>query len=397
VAAHVSMRTLAPAESAAGAAPSRSEGRRRAEDDGESNPGGCKLQVRGLRKTYGDIVALHGADLELRDGEFLTLLGPSGSGKTTLLLAIAGLNEPDSGEIHIDGRLATYLPPFKRDLGMVFQNYALFPHMTIFDNIAFPLKMRRRPAGDIAAAVAHVLDIVQLPGLADRYPRQLSGGQQQRIALARALVYEPSVILMDEPLGALDKKLRDRLQLEIKQLHRELGIAVLYVTHDQEEALVMSDRICLMRDGRIEQLGTPEDLYFRPRTVFAADFLGESNLLAGRFLSHDNGLAEVELDDGTRLTGTSEVRLEAGRRVRVMVRPEALRMLRDGETADNELRAVLRDVVMSGGTTLHLFGTPGGVELAARRLTEGLGEARRPGDAVRLGFSSTHAIIIPES
>jgi putative spermidine/putrescine transport system ATP-binding protein len=376
------MATAAPADSAAGAA---------------NDFDGCKLLVRGLRKTYGAIVALHGADLELRDGEFLTLLGPSGSGKTTLLLAIAGLNEPDSGEIRIDGKLATYLPPFKRDLGMVFQNYALFPHMTIFDNIAFPLKMRRWPAADIAVAVKRVLDIVQLPELADRHPRQLSGGQQQRIALARALVYEPSVILMDEPLGALDKKLRDRLQLEIKQLHRELHIAVLYVTHDQEEALVMSDRICLMRDGRIEQLGTPEDLYFRPRTVFAADFLGESNLLAGRFLSHDAATARVELDDGTPLIGTAEARLEAGQRVRVMVRPEALRILKGEEAADNQLTAVPRDVVMSGGTTLHLFATPGGLELSARRLTDGLGKAMRPGDTVRLGFSSTRAVIIPES
>jgi len=376
---------MAPADSPAGATPGRS-----------NEPPGCKLEVRGLRKTYGDIVALHGADLELRDGEFLTLLGPSGSGKTTLLLAIAGLNEPDSGEIRIDGKLATYLPPFKRDLGMVFQNYALFPHMTIYDNIAFPLKMRRWSAADTATAVRRVLEIVQLPDLADRYPRQLSGGQQQRIALARALVYEPSVVLMDEPLGALDKKLRDRLQLEIKQLHRQLGIAVLYVTHDQEEALVMSDRICLMRDGRIEQLGTPDDLYFRPRTVFAADFLGESNLLAGRFIGHDAGLAKIELDDGTTLIGSSEVRLEPGQRVRVMVRPEALRILRHDELADNQLSAVLRDVVMTGGTTLHLFKTPGGVELSARRLTGGRGEARRPGDPAQLGFASAQAIIIPE-
>jgi putative spermidine/putrescine transport system ATP-binding protein len=201
---------------------------------------------------------------------------------------------------------------------------------------------------------------------------------------------------MDEPLGALDKKLRDRLQLEIKQLHQELGIAVLYVTHDQEEALVMSDRICLMRDGKIEQLGTPDDLYFRPRTVFAADFLGESNLLAGRFLDHGDGVAKVELDDGTAVVGTSAIPLEPGQRVRVMVRPEALRILRDEEPADNRLSAILRDVVMTGGTTLHLFKTPGGVELSARRLTDRRGEPRRRGEQTQLGFSSAQAFVIPE-
>jgi putative spermidine/putrescine transport system ATP-binding protein len=388
VAADVSMSPTAPAVSAAGATSGRSA---------SNDPSGYKLQVRGLRKTYGDFVALEGADLDLRDGEFLTLLGPSGSGKTTLLLAIAGLNEPDSGDIRIDGKLATYLPPYKRDLGMVFQNYALFPHMTIYDNIAFPLKMRRWPAAKSAAAVRRVLDIVQLPELAERYPRQLSGGQQQRIALARALVYEPSVILMDEPLGALDKKLRDRLQLEIKQLHRELDIAVLYVTHDQEEALVMSDRICLMRDGQIEQLGTPDDLYFRPRTVFAGDFLGESNLLAGRFVGYDNDIARVELDDGTPLIGTTDARLEMGQRVRVMVRPESMSILQGEESADNQLQAVLRDVVMSGSTTLHLFATPGGLELSVKRLTAIAGAAKHRGDTARLGFSSIQAVVIPES
>ena len=243
-----------------------------------------KLRTRGVSKTYGHVVALAGADIEMREGEFLTLLGPSGSGKTTLLMAIAGLNDPDGGEIWIDGRLATYTPPHERGLGMVFQNYALFPHMTIFENIAFPLRMRRRKADSIRSEVERVLEIVQLPDVAGRYPRELSGGQQQRIALARCFVYQPSIILMDEPLGALDKKLRDALQREVKHLHENLGITVLYVTHDQEEAMVMSDRICLMNDARIEQIGTPADLYFQPRSVFAADFLGESNLLPATVL-----------------------------------------------------------------------------------------------------------------
>ncbi len=243
-----------------------------------------KLRTLNVRKTYGTVVALEAASIEMNEGEFLTLLGPSGSGKTTLLMAIAGINNPDSGEIWIDDKLATYLPPFKRDLGMVFQNYALFPHMTIFDNIAFPLRMRKMDMKLIRKEIARVLEIVELGHVAKRYPRELSGGQQQRIALARCIVYKPSIILMDEPLGALDKKLRGTLQREIKQLHENLGITVLYVTHDQEEAMVMSDRICVMNDGRIDQIGTPNELYFHPSTVFSADFLGESNLFNAEVL-----------------------------------------------------------------------------------------------------------------
>ena len=243
-----------------------------------------KLRTLDVRKTYGNVVALEAASIEMNEGEFLTLLGPSGSGKTTLLMAIAGINNPDSGEIWIDGKLATYLPPFRRDLGMVFQNYALFPHMTIFDNIAFPLLMRKMDKTLIRKEIARVLEIVELDYVAKRFPRELSGGQQQRIALARCIVYKPSIILMDEPLGALDKKLRGTLQREIKQLHENLGITVLYVTHDQEEAMVMSDRICVMNDGRIDQIGTPNELYFHPSTVFSADFLGESNLFNAEVL-----------------------------------------------------------------------------------------------------------------
>ncbi|SVD61536.1 uncharacterized protein METZ01_LOCUS414390, partial [marine metagenome] len=201
-----------------------------------------KLKIRNIRKTYGEVVALERVHLDLQEGEFLTLLGPSGSGKTTMLMAIAGLNDPDEGEIWIDGKLATYLPPFRRDIGMVFQNYALFPHMSIFENIAFPLRMRKFNEAFIHKEVTRVLEMIQLPEVAGRMPSQLSGGQQQRIALARAFVYEPSIILMDEPLGALDKKLRDQMQLEIKHLHEKLKITLLYVTHDQEEAMVMSDR-----------------------------------------------------------------------------------------------------------------------------------------------------------
>jgi len=356
-----------------------------------------KLEVRKLRKTFGDLVALQGDDLDLADGEFLTLLGPSGSGKTTLLLSIAGLNDPDGGEIRIDGQLATHLPPFERDIGMVFQNYALFPHMSVFDNVAFALRMRKWSHSEIKRAVERVLEIVQLPHVGDRYPRQLSGGQQQRIALARAMVYEPSVILMDEPLGALDKKLRDQLQLEIKRLHRELNMAVLYVTHDQGEALAMSDRICLMRDGRIEQLGTPEELYFRPRTIFAADFLGEANLLPGAMAGRDNGYVLIDLADGTRLRGISDHELADGQAVRMMVRPETIRVLGEKEEADNSLEARLGEVVMNGSTTQNFFTTAGGWQIIVQSLTtDPTSRDEAGGTLVRLGWSAQRAVVLPD-
>ncbi|MBB1652067.1 ABC transporter ATP-binding protein, partial [Delftia sp. UME58] len=246
-------------------------------------------------KRYGDFVALAPTHLDVARGEFLTLLGPSGSGKTTLLSLIAGLAQPDEGRVLIDGADVTYGAPYERDIGMVFQNYALFPHMSIEENIAFPLKMRKVPAAEARRRAHEALEMVRLPHVASRLPRELSGGQQQRIALARCMVYRPAIILMDEPLGALDKKLRDQMQLEIKRIHRELGTTIVYVTHDQEEAMTMSDRICLMNGGAIEQLGTPADLYFRPRTLFVADFLGESNLLQGEVASVDGDILTVKL------------------------------------------------------------------------------------------------------
>src|SRR5499433_3248703 len=223
-----------------------------------------KLRMQGLRKTYGPIVALAGADVDIREGEFLTLLGPSGSGKTTVLLLIAGLIQPDRGALWINGKLATYMPPHKRDIGMVFQNYALFPHMTVEENLAFPLQVRKLGKPEIAARIKRALEMVRLGPYGKRRPGQLSGGQQQRVAVARALVFDPKLVLMDEPLGALDKQLREQMQLEIKHIHGNLGVTVVYVTHDQSEALTMSDRIAVFNDGVIQQLATPDDLYERP-------------------------------------------------------------------------------------------------------------------------------------
>ncbi|MES2631434.1 MAG: ABC transporter ATP-binding protein [Pseudomonadota bacterium] len=347
-----------------------------------------KLEVRGLTKRYGNTVSLAAADLAMRDGEFLTLLGPSGSGKTTLLSLIAGLVEPDEGEIWIDGRNATHVPSEKRGIGVVFQSYALFPHLSIFENVAFPLRMRRRSEADIRKQVGEVLEVVRLSGLVDRLPAELSGGQQQRVALARCFVYEPAIILMDEPLGALDKRLRDHMQIEIRRLAQARRASVVYVTHDQEEALVMSDRICLINEGRIEQIGTPHELYYSPASLFAAGFIGESNKIrlirasAGRFL-----LDGVEVSSRTAVSGI-------GTDAWLIVRPESLRLLSPGQGADNQIQARVDVVVLTGALTrVHAHLADGTPVIAALPSSFG-GIAVRAGDTVRLGFDRDAAVIL---
>lgn len=270
---------------------------------------------------------------------------------------VAGLTMPSSGEIWIGDENATSKPPYERDIGMVFQNYALFPHMTVADNVAFPLRMRRVRPSEIARRVVAALETVRLPQMGDRFPRQLSGGQQQRVALARALVFNPSVLLMDEPLGALDKKLREHVQFELKQLHTSLNITVLYVTHDQDEALTMSDRICLMRDGRIEQLGTPHELYRQPRTHFAADFLGESN-----FLPVNGSL--------------------------VMVRPEAVAFAGDGNPG------TIEQVVFMGGVTRYVVKLESGQDVIVKHLNHSTAERRAVGDRVTLRWESADSVVL---
>lgn len=285
----------------------------------------AKLICVGLTKKYGEFVALRPTDIQMPAGEFLTLLGPSGSGKTTLLMIIAGLTKCDSGEVLISGQAATNLPSFARDIGMVFQSYALFPHMTVFDNIAFPLRMRRWPSKKIAEAVDRALALVRLSHVGDRYPRELSGGQQQRIALARCVVYRPSIILMDEPLGALDKKLREHMQFEIKELQRDLNATVLYVTHDQDEAMAMSDRICLMNAGGIEQIGTPAQLYFNPTSKFSAEFLGESNLLNAT-VREAGPRPVVDVRGHVSSPKSTGCSAAANQKILLMVRPESVLM-----------------------------------------------------------------------
>src|SRR5476649_2461030 len=280
------------------------------------------LQITGLCKRYGDFVALAPIDLDVDQGEFLTLLGPSGSGKTTLLSLIAGLAQPDDGQVRINGIDVTYGAPYERDIGMVFQNYALFPHMTVAENISFPLQMRKTDAKATRAKVMQALEMVHLPHVAGRYPRELSGGQQQRVALARCFVYQPSIILMDEPLGALDKKLREHMQIEIKRLHRDTGVTIIYVTHDQEEALALSDRICLMNQARIEQVGTPQEIYERPATAFAADFIGISTIFHGVRDQHTLRTEEGEFalpDNAPRGIGN-------GAAAALVIRPEHIRV-----------------------------------------------------------------------
>jgi putative spermidine/putrescine transport system ATP-binding protein len=288
----------------------------------------AKLDTIGIAKNYGETVALSPTDLSVQAGEFLTLLGPSGSGKTTLLQMISGLVSPTAGRIEIDGRDVTDVEPGKRGIGMVFQSYALFPHMSVWDNVAYGLRMRRQSRDEVKRSVADALTMVRMTDYAKRYPKELSGGQQQRIALARCFAYRPSVILLDEPLGALDKKLREHMQSEIRRLHKELGATFVYVTHDQDEALTLSDRICLMNQARIEQVGTPADLYDRPATRFAAQFIGHSNLLEGA-LDHARGPdgEDILLTAGGRVPLPQAGMAGAESKHCLLVRPEAPRLV----------------------------------------------------------------------
>src|SRR6266516_4909779 len=256
------------------------------------------VSLIGLRRTYGSVVAVDRIDVEIADGEFFSMIGPSGCGKTTTLRMIAGLVEPTEGRIEVHGRDVTLLRPHKRPVNTVFQQYALFPHMTIFENVAFGLRERKVARGEITRRVGEMLELVDLTGRDRAKPAQLSGGQQQRVALARSLVLRPEVLLLDEPLGALDLKLRKQLQLQLKGIQNEVGITFLYVTHDQEEALTMSDRLAVMRHGTIEQIGAPEDVYERPTTEFVAAFLGASNLLDGEVVERGDEMAQVKVDGG---------------------------------------------------------------------------------------------------
>ncbi len=347
---------------------------------------GATLSIREVTKRYGSSAVVDGISLEIKAGEFMTFLGPSGSGKTTTLNMIAGFADVTKGQILIDGEPTERRPPHKRNIGMVFQSYALFPHLTVADNVAFPLRRRKIAKKEIASRVADALAMVRLEELAGRYPNQLSGGQQQRVALARAIVFRPRLLLMDEPLGALDKKLREWLQLEIKRIHQELGITFLYVTHDQEEALVLSDRIALFNGGRIEQIGTGDELYLRPTTKFAAEFLGESNLFTGTIAQPGDGLIADANGHRFRFAQGLE-NSEPGPDRTVLVRPEMVRVLGGEQMADNMVSGTVGQIIYLGLARRLEITLPGGQTVLAREQA-GAFSSVREGDVARIGWSA---------
>jgi putative spermidine/putrescine transport system ATP-binding protein len=310
------------------------------------------VEFSDVQKSYdGETLVVKDLNLSIRAGEFLTLLGPSGSGKTTTLMMLAGFEVPTNGRILLDGTPIDNVPPHKRDIGMVFQNYALFPHMTVVENLAFPLEVRRLPRSDIEAKIKRALDMVKLSGFGSRRPGQLSGGQQQRVALARALVFEPKLVLMDEPLGALDKQLREHMQLEVKHIHRDLGVTVVYVTHDQGEALTMSDRIAVFNDGAIQQLATPDDLYERPQNSFVAQFIGENNKLQGTIVAMNGTGCQVEVAGGSRIDALA-VRVDGvGTPTTLSLRPERVRLNPTNGACSNVFSAKVEELIYLGDHT----------------------------------------------
>jgi spermidine/putrescine ABC transporter ATP-binding subunit len=354
---------------------------------------GGRLTLTGLTKRYPGTTAVDAIDLDVASGEFVTLLGPSGSGKTTTLMMVAGFTPPSEGEIAIDGRPITGIAPEHRNLGVVFQNYALFPHMRVFDNVAFPLRMRRQPRAEIRMRVERALDMVHLAGLGERLPRQLSGGQQQRVALARALVFDPGLLLMDEPLGALDRNLREQMKLEIKRIHHDLGVTVLYVTHDQEEALTMSDRVALMRGGRIAQLGSAEDLYERPASRFVAEFIGESNLLEGRLEPADGGAVFVHRG-GVRVRVAHAPR--TGGPYTLMVRPEKVAIAPAGP-ADDGVPGKVEEAIYVGEFTRYQVRVAPDILMTVKVPNTHAVYRAKPDDAVRVHWAVDDGYLVPTS
>ena len=345
------------------------------------------MRFEKVEKTYdGRANVVQSLDLDIVEGEFLTLLGPSGSGKTTTLMMLAGFEEPPAGDIRLRGRSLTRLPPFKRNMGVVFQNYALFPHMTVGENVAYPLRQRRTSKAQIARQVDDALAMVELTHLAARRPAELSGGQQQRVALARALVFRPDLVLMDEPLGALDKRLRAQMQVEIKRLHRSLGMTFVYVTHDQSEALTMSDRVAVFHDGRSQQIDTARDVYEAPVNAFVADFIGENNALPGEIAAIDGDLCQVRLDAGPTVGALNVMGLAPGARTRACVRPERLQVT-PGD-AGGDLALEVQEAVYFGDHLRVVLGGMGLEVMAKAPIDRASGIA--PGERVSVRWDPVH-------
>src|SRR5215212_607684 len=359
------------------------------------------IELREVFKSFGDVRAVDGISLDVRQGEFLTLLGPSGCGKTTTLRMIGGFELPSSGEIFIEGEAMGDRPPYRRPVNTVFQNYALFPHMTVSQNVSYGLEMARVAKAERQKRVEDALAMVRLPHVEGRKPAELSGGQQQRVALARALVNRPAVLLLDEPLGALDLKLRKAMQLELKQLNREVGATFVYVTHDQEEALTMSDRIAVMNDGRILQLGTPGEIYERPRTRFVADFIGQTNFLEVDVAGWDGMGVDVELRGSGLLKARMPDAFQPEGRMTLAVRPEKISMLGDlpgsEVPASNALSGRLDEVVYVGTHTQYLVRLPGDQMLTVFRQNRAVGENEHEiGEALSVVFAPQSAALLAD-
>jgi putative spermidine/putrescine transport system ATP-binding protein len=356
-------------------------------------PAGVEIRLERLSKSYGGVKAADDVSLVVPGGSFVTLLGPSGSGKTTTLMIVAGFVQPDAGEVFIGGRRVSHVPAYRRAIGMVFQHYALFPHMTVFDNIAYPLRMRRLARNVIAERVGATLALIQLPDVAQRYPHQLSGGQQQRIALARAVVFEPQILLMDEPLGALDRKLREQMQVELREFQRTLGVTTLSVTHDQEEAMALSDLVVIMRDGRLEQAGPPSDLYERPSSRFVAEFLGTSNAIEGVLQRGAGGGLELLTGSGLCLPIGEIGARPPGAAAQLLVRPERIRWAEDEPT---EVRAdgVVAAVTFLGERLRYQIRLEGGPVITVSRPNLRNIRVVGLGSAIQVGWNRDDAVLL---
>lgn len=359
--------------------------------------GGATLHLEDLTKKYGSVVAVERANMVVQSGEFITFLGPSGSGKTTTLSMVAGFTTPSEGDIRLDGNSTVTTPVHKRNIGMVFQNYALFPHLSIAENIAFPLKMRGVAKAQIADKVEAAMAQVRLKGFGDRKPKQLSGGQQQRVALARAMVFEPNLILLDEPLGALDARLREEMKIELKQLHHRIGATILFVTHDQEEALTLSDRIAVFNEGKIVQMGSPDELYDSPKDPFVADFIGEANQLDGRFVSLNGDQILLNVN-GTEIIGQLRDGFEKPENTAsYTLRYERIAIGESAASRENAFEAEVEEFLYSGGTTKILFRLNPETTIAARVPQHLLTRKVVAGERIKIGWNASDMLLIASS